>query len=342
MTTRRNTRAFTLIELLVVIAIIALLISLLLPGLAQARDLARQMVCGGLLRNFGQAQASYMATFKDHYAATITSGLSYISNDRSASRSLLGDTGPTTPMTINDWFSPTMGDSVNAPNNRARRMQLFLNKYGCGSVRLNNDSIYSQQGDTTDEGDFETVQSEQAYKAISYLMPAAFSLYSNANISIGILRLGSAARMQFNTPVNAPRGFSARLDQVGNQSRKVMIADGTRYLASENGGLTLDFDIDQSPRFYGSFIDPGPILDVSAAYGRTASGSASGQGWKISFRHARGNALNAVFFDGHVESITRERAYEDASLWYPTGSIFTGGQATREAAAKYAQRPQVD
>ena len=60
---RRDTSGFTLIELLVVIAIISLLVSILLPSLNKAKQLAQRAVCLGTLRGAGLGCSLYVEDF---------------------------------------------------------------------------------------------------------------------------------------------------------------------------------------------------------------------------------------------------------------------------------------
>lgn len=63
--TKRATNGFTLIEILVVVAIIALLISILLPSLARAREQTRRTMCAHQLEEIGHGIMMYTMDMKD-------------------------------------------------------------------------------------------------------------------------------------------------------------------------------------------------------------------------------------------------------------------------------------
>ena len=70
----RKKAGFTLIELLVVVAIIAVLISILIPSLKEAKEQARKVVCMSNLKQIGLAVQMYLNDRKDRLPHVDTVG----------------------------------------------------------------------------------------------------------------------------------------------------------------------------------------------------------------------------------------------------------------------------
>lgn len=69
----RRKSGFTLVELLVVISIIALLLSILMPSLSKARQLARQTVCTGQVHQLGLFLATYAHSYNGKLPPSVRS-----------------------------------------------------------------------------------------------------------------------------------------------------------------------------------------------------------------------------------------------------------------------------
>ncbi len=102
--------AFTLIELLVVISIIAILISILLPALAKARELANRAVCMANIRGIIQSMITYSESNGGNFPAAFVKSDSFPGHYNN--RPVLGypavTAGLTAPEAVQTWY---VGDS---------------------------------------------------------------------------------------------------------------------------------------------------------------------------------------------------------------------------------------
>ena len=316
----RLPHAFTLIELLVVISIIALLVSILMPSLNKAREMAKMTVCLSNCKQAGNALQMYTGENEDWLPGPNTSGLSIASGNMAKVNS-----SSSAPVQNTDWMSPTMGKMLSLPEDREKRfIQLSNHDFSCPSNKVFYDYEYS--------GPFITSVPIQTVKQVSYSASLAFLTYSSSKGGDNIVTDSEYANGM------VPSNYSPKFNKVGRPSEKVFMMEGSRYLSSDMQISLNALDYQNDGGNYAMYGPATPIISSSGGDPFLIEVDAVGKGeWKATlqegaekytYRHSN-KRMNQTFFDGHSESVTFEESLNLRRYW-PKGSSFIAGDETND------------
>lgn len=310
-------RGFTLIELLVVVAIIAVLISILLPSLRAARKLAKRVVCASNMRQLGIGMFSY-ATEMEDWIIGAPNGSGFPAWDQTERSDRL-------PTTVWDWanpMTPYLGRSAqDLPHDRFERM--FKSRLGVFQCPESSESMTAFRGVPLEHPFF--VQPSNSY----------VTLYKFLLVGGSTTGIQQAAPYQvdwWTRPATwdtvSPDDYMPRIEKVGPTSRKFFMLDGARFVTRQD---QWNYDAFLGRHFgSGSYASSGPVFKGSQEFG-TELDTANGR--RRSYRHPSGSilALNALFFDGHVDWMTEKQTrYHGYSM--PTRStLFNFNDMTEES-----------
>ena len=332
--TTRNRYGFTLIELLVVIAIIALLVSILLPALAGARNEARKVADLVKLQNLVKGVNNYGSDMKDSIIGSpMTSGFDLCNAATPADnvgyvKAYVSRFNGVATQTY-DWMGPMAeylgmsGPNVTGDTSQSARGERFnwLRNLPAFMDPQNNitAAIHNDGGATN----------VTAGRMISYNMSTQFT--STTHGVNGSSSIGTDAHTDIDRG-----GFRPQISRVG--SRKVALFGAHRYASPT---VSPDFDLGMAAQYGGAFGDLGAWQNASKGLNREC---APGEALRAShvnspnnfadarvygFRHGpkknprdisnKAVVGNVAFFDGSAASMSDEEA-TDPDIWLPTGT----------------------
>ena len=336
---RQRRAGFTLVELLVVIGIIALLISILLPALNKARAAANTTKCLANLRGLGQAMQLYVNGSKGWIPGAGNTSGRYLYDSAYVATAVTATTiPPGMPIEYADFISPLAQamnikfQNMDDPSAGKRYIEQANNKFfQCPS----NDSALAIVNIT----DATAVAAALGpIPVISYTSALGFLLTTSSPTAgvTGVTRISSGTGW----PVY-PGGYGPNIAKVGASATKIFVADGAKYTFK---GSPQEYGLDPRPITSASSGNQGKYTDwggwtitMTGSYDQWhASTAGNVDGRLASFRHgvtknggkAGSYKMNAVFYDGHCETID-DVAATNPAYWLPRGSSFANGVDTK-------------